>query len=84
MVKGSDSSRTFPDYQGAGKQSPPEYLLDRPRNLSSSWSMFADSDGRTPLIWAADRGQLSAVEILVAKGAEIHAKVDNLAEARAG
>ncbi len=35
----------------------------------------ADSDGRTPLIWAADRGQLSAVEILLAKGAEINAQV---------
>ncbi len=36
---------------------------------------FADSDGRTPLIWAADRGELSAVEILLAKGAEINAQV---------
>ncbi|CAM6079456.1 unnamed protein product [Sphagnum tenellum] len=33
-----------------------------------------DSDGRTPLIWAADRGELSAVEILLAKGAEINAQ----------
>lgn len=33
-----------------------------------------DSEGRTPLIWAVDRGSLSAVEILVAKGAEINAK----------
>lgn len=37
--------------------------------------MNADSDGRTPLIWAVDRGNLRAVEILVAKGAEIYAKV---------
>jgi ankyrin repeat protein len=36
---------------------------------------FADSDGRTPLIWAADRGELSAVEILLAKGAAINAQV---------
>ncbi len=36
---------------------------------------LADSDGRTPLIWAADRGELSAVEILLAKGAEINAQV---------
>lgn len=35
----------------------------------------ADSDGRTPLILAADRGQLNAVKMLIAKGAEIHAKV---------
>jgi ankyrin repeat protein len=34
-----------------------------------------ESHGRTPLIWAADRGQLSAVEILLAKGAEINAQV---------
>jgi ankyrin repeat protein len=34
-----------------------------------------DSDGRTPLIWAADRGELSAVEILLAKGAAINAQV---------
>jgi len=36
---------------------------------------LSDSEGRTPLIWAVDRGSLSAVEILVAKGAEINAKV---------
>jgi len=35
----------------------------------------SDSEGRTPLIWAVDRGNLSAVEILIAKGAEINAKV---------
>jgi ankyrin repeat protein len=40
-----------------------------------AWFMFSESHGRTPLIWAADRGQLSAVEILLAKGAEINAQV---------
>lgn len=35
----------------------------------------ADSDGRTPLSWAADCGHLNAVEILVAKGAELNSKV---------
>jgi ankyrin repeat protein len=39
-----------------------------------AWFMFSESHGRTPLIWAADRGQLSAVEILLAKGAEINAQ----------
>jgi acyl-CoA-binding protein len=34
-----------------------------------------DSDGRTPLSWAADCGHLNAVEILVAKGAELNSKV---------
>lgn len=39
------------------------------------YACLSDSDGRTPLIWAVDRGNLSAVEILVAKGAEINGKV---------
>ena len=43
--------------------------------LTSCGVLRSDSDGRTPLIWAVDRGNLSAVEILVAKGAEINAKV---------
>lgn len=37
--------------------------------------MNADSDGLTPLIWAVDRGNVSAMEVLVAKGAEIDTKV---------
>jgi len=40
-----------------------------------AWFMFSKSHGRTPLIWAANRGQLSAGEILLAKGAEINAQV---------
>ncbi|GLJ42408.1 hypothetical protein SUGI_0878760 [Cryptomeria japonica] len=33
-----------------------------------------DSQGRTALHWAADRGQLKTLEILVSKGADINAK----------
>jgi len=43
--------------------------------LRHALSSHADGDGRTPLIFAADRGQLDAVKMLLAKGAEIHAKV---------
>lgn len=37
--------------------------------------MIADSEGRTPLHWAVDRGHLDIAEALVSKNADINAKV---------
>jgi ankyrin repeat protein len=37
--------------------------------------MFADTEGRTPLHWAVDRGNLSAVEVLAKANADLNAKV---------
>jgi ankyrin repeat protein len=34
-----------------------------------------DTEGRTPLHWAVDRGHLSAVEILAKANADLNAKV---------
>lgn len=52
------------------------YLWGRSMIVPSSLAEFyADSDGRTALHWAVDRGHLHAVELLVSKGAQINAKV---------
>lgn len=37
--------------------------------------IFADTEGRTPLHWAVDRGHLSAVEVLAKANADLNAKV---------
>lgn len=37
--------------------------------------VVADSEGRTPLHWAVDRGHISVVEILLSKNADVNAKV---------
>lgn len=37
--------------------------------------MNADSEGRTPLHWAVDRGHLNVTELLVGKNADVNAKV---------
>jgi len=37
--------------------------------------MNADSEGRTPLHWAVDRGHLNVTELLVSKNADVNAKV---------
>lgn len=37
--------------------------------------MIADSEGRTPLHWAVDRGHLNLAELLVSKNANVNAKV---------
>ena len=34
-----------------------------------------DSEGRTPLHWAVDRGHLNITELLVTKNADVNAKV---------
>lgn len=44
-------------------------------SIPSSRAEHADSDGRTALHWAVDRGHLHAVELLLEKGAQINAKV---------
>lgn len=36
---------------------------------------IADSEGRTPLHWAVDRGHLNITELLVSKNANVNAKV---------
>lgn len=45
----------------------------------SSWICwhFLDSEGRTPLHWAVDRGHFDAVETLICKNADVNAKVSN-------
>ena len=35
----------------------------------------ADSEGRTPLHWAVDRGHSGVIELLCSKGADMNAKV---------
>jgi ankyrin repeat protein len=52
-------------------------LCERLTSISSSPVHSADSAGRTALHWAADRGHLHVVELLINKGAEINAKVRN-------
>lgn len=37
--------------------------------------IIADSEGRTPLHWAVDRGHSKVVELLVSKDADVNAKV---------
>jgi ankyrin repeat protein len=37
--------------------------------------MVSDSEGRTPLHWAVDRGHLNSVEILVNANADVNAQV---------
>ena len=37
--------------------------------------MILDTEGRTPLHWAVDRGHLSAVEVLAKANADLNAKV---------
>ena len=37
--------------------------------------MTADSEGRTPLHWAVDRGHLNLTELLLNHGADVNAKV---------
>ena len=37
--------------------------------------MLADSEGRTPLHWAVDRGHLKITEALVSRNADVNAKV---------
>jgi ankyrin repeat protein len=37
--------------------------------------MCADSEGRTPLHWAVDRGHLNVTELLVGRNADVNAKV---------
>ena len=37
--------------------------------------MLADSEGRTPLHWAVDRGHLKITEALVSKNADVNSKV---------
>lgn len=36
---------------------------------------IVDSEGRTPLHWAVDRGHLNITELLVSKNADVNAKV---------
>lgn len=36
---------------------------------------IVDSEGRTPLHWAVDRGHLNISELLVSKNADVNAKV---------
>lgn len=38
--------------------------------------IIVDSEGRTPLHWAVDRGHLNIAEVLVGKDADINAKVN--------
>lgn len=45
-----------------------------------SWSLCifeinADSEGRTPLHWAVDRGHFNVTELLVGRDADVNAKV---------
>jgi len=35
----------------------------------------ADSEGRTPLHWAVDRGHLNITELLLSRNADVNAKV---------
>lgn len=35
----------------------------------------ADSEGRTPLHWAVDRGHLDVIEMLTSRKADVNAKV---------
>lgn len=37
---------------------------------------MSDSEGRTPLHWAIDRGHLNVAEALVEKNADVNAKVN--------
>ena len=37
--------------------------------------MTTDSEGRTPLHWAVDRGHLNLTELLLNHGADVNAKV---------
>lgn len=37
--------------------------------------LIADSEGRTPLHWAVDRGHLDIVEMLIGRAADVNAKV---------
>lgn len=44
--------------------------------LNIVWFMMvSDSEGRTPLHWAVDRGHLNAVEILVNANADVNTQV---------
>jgi ankyrin repeat protein len=38
--------------------------------------VFSDTEGRSPLHWAVDRGHLSAVEVLANANADLNAKVN--------
>lgn len=37
--------------------------------------MLADSEGRTPMHWAVDRGHLKIAEALLSRNADVNAKV---------
>lgn len=37
--------------------------------------LVADSEGRTPLHWAVDRGHFNVVELLLSNNADVNAKV---------
>jgi ankyrin repeat protein len=41
-------------------------------------SLVSDSEERTPLHWAVDRGHLNAVEVLVNSDADVNAQVSDL------
>jgi ankyrin repeat protein len=46
-------------------------------HLNLDWYMVSsDTEGRTPLHWAVDRGHLSAVEVLAKANADLNAKVN--------
>jgi ankyrin repeat protein len=40
-------------------------------------SLVSDSEERTPLHWAVDRGHLNAVEVLVNSNADVNAQVSD-------
>lgn len=54
------------------------FALDYYFSFSLSTCIFemdADSEGRTPLHWAVDRGHLNVTELLIGRNADVNAKV---------
>lgn len=43
--------------------------------LNSSLAIITDSEGRTPLHWAVDRGHLNVVGALVERNSDVNSKV---------
>lgn len=44
-------------------------------NVRDLHVIIADSEGRTPLHWAVDRGHLNVVELLINRNADVNAQV---------
>lgn len=46
--------------------------------MLTSGEIIADSEGRTPLHWAVDRGHLDITKLLISRNAEVNVKVKEM------